>query len=111
MNFSKRVTQILAKIPNGKVATYGQIAALAGSPRAGRQVGALLRQLPAESPIPWQRVINSEGMISIENLAVPKNEQARRLQEEGIAVEFRNGNYWVDLKKYLWHSNRFPRLP
>lgn len=102
-SFSKRVIGEIGRIPNGKVATYGQIAALVHTPRAARMVGQVLRNLPANSQAPWHRVINSQGMISIENLRVPKSEQAKRLQEEGITVIFRDGNYWVDLKKYLWN--------
>lgn len=93
---------VVQKVPRGKVATYGQIAALVFSPRAARMAGFALKTLPPNSKIPWQRVVNREGMISIENLAVSKAEQAKRLQKEGVRVEFRNGNYWVDLEKYLW---------
>ena len=89
-------------IPRGRVATYGQIAALVYTPRAARAVGLVLRNLPANTKVPWHRVINAHGMISIENLNVPKQEQARRLQKEGIEVRFRDGNWWVDLRKYLW---------
>lgn len=65
-------------------------------------VGLVLSKLPKATKLPWHRVINSQGIISIENLAVPKAEQARRLQAEGVKVELRDGNYWVDLSKYLW---------
>ena len=102
MNFAEQVLQVLGKIPKGQVATYGQVAAIVYSPRAARAVGQILRNLPQDTGMPWHRVIASTGMISIENLSVPKSEQVRRLQEEGIEVIFRDGNYWVDLKKYLW---------
>ncbi len=102
MNFAKRAIVALKKIPEGRVATYGLLAASISTPRAARAIGLVLSKFKADSQIPWYRVINSKGMISIENLAVPKQEQARRLQKEGVRVEFRNGNYWVDLKKYLW---------
>lgn len=92
----------MVRVPKGRVATYGQIAAMVSTPRAARVVGGILRSLPERSSVPWQRIINSRGMISIENLAVPKAEQATRLQEEGIEVKFKDGNYWIDLKKYLW---------
>ena len=100
MNFQQAVYRAVSKIPKGRVATYGQIAAGVSSSRAARQVGVVLKNLPAGSNIPWHRVINSKGMFSIENLVVPKAEQARRLQAEGIKVIFRDGNFWVDLKKY-----------
>ena len=70
--------KFISAVPVGRVATYGQIAAMAGSPRAARMVGGILRDLPENSQVPWQRVINQRGMISIENLAVPKSEQAER---------------------------------
>jgi len=55
------VCQLVRLIPAGSVATYGQIAAYAGSPRAARQVGAVLAGLPQDTPVPWQRVINAAG--------------------------------------------------
>ena len=102
MIFFEKVYTVVAKIPKGRVATYGQIAAFISTPRASRVVGFALRNLPAKSQIPWQRVLNGRGMISIENMAISKAEQARCLQAEGIKVKFKNSNYWVDLGKYLW---------
>ena len=87
------------RIPYGRVATYGQIAAALGSPRAARMVGTALSR--CSSDIPWHRVINRRGMVSIENLHVPKEEQAARLQAEGIEVELRDNNFFVPLKKFL----------
>lgn len=101
-NFSARVIGLVSKVPKGRVATYGQIAALVSTPRAARVVGYVLHSLPANTKIPWQRVISGHGMISIENISLPKPEQARRLQREGVEVKFKDGNYWVDLDKYLW---------
>ena len=100
MNFFAEVYRLVKKIPKGRVATYGQIASLISTPRAARVVGFALRQLPAN--IPWQRVINSRGMISIENLNCPKSLQAQLLKKEGIIVTLQEENYWVDLKKYQW---------
>lgn len=102
MNFFDQVYEIITQIPKGRVATYGQIAALISTPRAARQVGYALSQLPKDSHIPWQRVVNSHGMISIENMSIPKPAQAEYLQADGIEVKFRDGNYWVDMEKYLW---------
>lgn len=99
-NFYQRVFKLVRQIPPGKVATYGQIAAILGSPRSARLVGWALRGL--DNNVPWQRVINREGMISIENLNCPKDLQARLLKNEGVVVELKNENYWVDLTKYLW---------
>lgn len=63
-SFSQRVFHIVAAIPYGKVTTYGEVARLAGSPRAARQVGGVLRRLPEGSTLPWHRVINRHGQIS-----------------------------------------------
>lgn len=100
--FFEKIYGAVSKIPKGRVATYGQIAAIVSSPRAARQVGLALKNLDATSKVPWHRVVNASGMISIENLSVPKEEQVRRLQKEGVKVESRDGNYWVNLKDYLW---------
>ena len=101
-DFVAKVIRLVSRIPSGHVMTYGQIASIISTPRAARVVGFVLRHLPQGSKVPWQRVINAKGMISIENISVHKSEQARRLQEEGIEVKFKDGNYWVDLRKHLW---------
>jgi len=80
--------------------TYGGVAAEIGYPRSARMVGWALARL--EPGVPWQRVINREGMISIENLQVPKELQAELLQKEGIKVKKIKGNFFIDLKKYGW---------
>jgi len=85
MSFEKQVIKKIKSIPPGKVATYGQIAALAGTPKA-----ALM-------------VINSEGRISIINMSYPAELQAKLLQDEGVKVEMKGGSYYVDLAQYLWH--------
>ena len=104
MDFYVAVAQLVKRIPRGRVATYGQIAGLISAPRAARMVGYALRQMTGR--VPWQRVINSKGMISIENLYCPKELQARLLTGEGVTVKKQNGNYWVDLKKYQWQPNK-----
>lgn len=118
MNFYQQVYQIVKKIPKGRVATYGQIAGLISTPKAARVVGFALRLLLASLAwrqgrrrsgpvnIPWQRVINCRGIISIENLDCPKELQAQLLKKEGITVTFKQGNYWVDLNKYLWQPKK-----
>ena len=103
-NLFFRIYNAVRKIPRGKVATYGQIAAAIGTPRSARIVGWALRSLPTDTKVPWQRVINSEGRLSIENMNATKELQAELLRQEGIDVEYRDGNFWVDLKKYGWTS-------
>lgn len=102
MSFKEQVIKKIKLIPPGKVATYGQIAALAGSPRAALMVGRILRYSSENEQLPWQRVINSKGRISIINLAYPAELQAKLLQEEGVEVEKRAGSYFVNLAHYLW---------
>lgn len=108
MNFYDQVYSITKKIPKGKVATYGQIAAMISSPRAARIVGWALHMTDdkPELKLPWQRVINSKGMISTTCLNHPKDHQAMLLKKDGVKVEFKEGNYWVDLNKYLWRPKK-----
>ena len=110
MNFYAQVYKITAKIPKGKVATYGQIAGLISTPRAARIVGWALHLVDAkpELKLPWQRVINSKGMISTTCLDHPKEQQAYLLKKEGVKVDFIDGNYFIDLKKYLWQIKLIP---
>ena len=106
MNFFKKIISIVKKIPRGRVATYGQIAALAGSPRGARTVGWALHGLPEKElqKVPWHRVINREGRVSTTCMDHPGEQQAMLLKNERIAVKYKDGNYFVDLKKYLWHA-------
>lgn len=101
-NLTFRVYGKVRQIPKGRVATYGQIAALLGSPRASRQVGWALNRLKPGTTVPWQRVINREGRITIANARATKDLQAALLRAEGVVVDYRQGNYWVDLTRYQW---------
>lgn len=103
-NFYQSVYKLAKRIPRGKVATYGQIAALLGSPRGARMVGWALHVLPDDQlkNVPWQRVINREGRISTTCQEHSSNLQAKLLKKEGVEVTMRQGNYFVDLKKFLW---------
>jgi len=106
MSFSQRVYAVVKKIPKGKVATYGQVAALIGSPRASRQVGWALHALDAAKSenVPWQRVINKQGYISIMNREHAQDEQAWKLKQDGVKVVKKEKLWWVDLEKYLWEK-------
>jgi len=84
-------------IPEGRVATYGQIARLAGFPKHARHVGYALVALPDDSGVPWFRVINAEGGISKRD-PFDEKEQLRRLEAEGVA--FLSGR--VNLKLHGW---------
>jgi methylated-DNA-protein-cysteine methyltransferase-like protein len=108
VNFYQQVFSIVKAIPQGHVATYGQIAAILGSPRAARMVGQALKD--CDQTVPWQRVINRHGMISIENMEVTKDDQASLLRQENIEVQERDGNLWVDLNQYLIDSTTLSLL-
>ena len=88
----------LAAIPQGKVVTYGQLGDLAGVPRAARQVGYILRNLPTETTLPWYRVINAAGKISLGPDTDSGIRQRALLQEEGVV--FNNGR--ISLKQFRW---------
>lgn len=97
--FGERVYWLTRQIPPGRVATYGQLALFAGSPRAARAVGNLMRSsLEKGVKIPWHRVINSKGGISYRNDVSRATAQKRRLRDEG--VEFENGR--CDLGSCRW---------
>ena len=102
MSFARQVIDTIKRGPRGRVATYGQIAALAGSPRAALMVGRILHHSSESEQLPWQRIINSQGRISIVNMTYPAELQATLLEEEGVTVEKRTGSYYVDLAKFLW---------
>ncbi len=101
-NLYFKIYGMVRRVPKGKVASYGQIAALIGSPRASQVVGWALRALKPGSKVPWQRVVNKAGMISIENMHAPKELQAMLLRQEGVEVQEREGNLFVDLKTFGW---------
>lgn len=93
------ILAVVALIPFGKVASYGQVAALAGLPRHARLVGRVLSRMDESSQIPWHRVINSQGQISLSRLDdLGYNEQQARLLSEGIL--FKNGK--VSFKEFGW---------
>ncbi|UPT74828.1 MAG: MGMT family protein [Elusimicrobiota bacterium] len=98
MTLYERFYEVVARIPRGRVATYGQVAALAGLPRHSRHVGYALAALTGDR-VPWQRVINSRGEISSRDYPDAVRGQRARLEDEG--VEF-DGRGRVPLKKYQW---------
>jgi methylated-DNA-protein-cysteine methyltransferase-like protein len=96
--FSDLVKAAIKRVPRGRVATYGQIAKLAGNPRAVRAVVWILHSSSAKHGLPWHRVINSRGVIALRP-GTGFEEQVMRLVDEGVRV---GGNGEVDLKKYQW---------
>lgn len=92
------ILQVVALIPYGKVATYGQIAKMAGLPKHARLVGRVLQQVE-DKHLPWHRVINSQGKISLSKLdAQGDNLQIIKLQAENIVVNAGK----INLKLYQW---------
>lgn len=104
MSFSQKVVELIKKIPKGKVATYGQIAALANSPRAAISVGQILHRSSEKHDLPWQRVINRQGRISVSCLEHPAEMQVALLREDGVKVIEKNGSFWVNLGQYQWQK-------
>lgn len=98
MSFYGTVYEIVRKIPEGKVATYGQIAVLAGKPGAARAVGNALHHNPAQSLTPCHRVVNSRGRLSGAFAFGGLKEQRFLLEREGVEVV----NYQVDLNHFQW---------
>ncbi|TMO75117.1 cysteine methyltransferase [Pseudoalteromonas sp. S3776] len=89
---------IIANIPAGFVASYGQVAALAGYPQNSRLVGRLLKQMPDDSVIPWHRVVNSQGKISFPAGSDKYQEQRQKLLLEGVS--FKNDK--VNMRECRW---------
>ncbi|MDN3018017.1 MGMT family protein [Paenibacillus sp. BSR1-1] len=96
--FTENVVEIIRNIPAGKVMTYGQIAALAGSPRAARQVVRILHSMSKKHRLPWHRVINAKGQIALQD-EESYQEQLWSLEAEGIEVGL---NGVIDLKIYQY---------
>ena len=99
MTANARIYSIVAKIPRGKVATYGQIAALAGIPREARKVGRALHALPVGSDVPWQRVINAKAEVSRRKRSEAHLLQRQLLEDEGIVFD-EHGR--VNFKRFRW---------
>ena len=96
-----RVWRTVSRIPYGRVATYGQVAREAGVGRRARMVGRALRALPAGSDVPWHRVINARGEISLPAGSDSRREQRHRLESEGVV--FRDGR--IDLAEFRWRPS------
>ena len=99
--FYTRIYELVAQIPPGRVATYGQIALLAGNPMAARQVGYAMSGAPVELKLPCHRVINRLGELAPEHAFGGYEIQRMLLEGEGITF-LDNGR--VDLKQHLWRE-------
>lgn len=95
----RRIYAVVRRIPRGRVATYGQVARLAGLPGHARQVGYALHALPAGTTVPWHRVVNAQGAISRRAVPGPELDQRLRLEVEGVRFDARGR---VALQKVRW---------
>jgi methylated-DNA-protein-cysteine methyltransferase-like protein len=96
--FHQRVIEIIKQIPRGKVATYGQIAVYAGSPRAARQVVRTLHSSSRKEDLPWHRVVNSQGRISLKP-GQGYEIQKTLLMKEGVVFDLQDN---IDFDHFLW---------
>ena len=101
MNFFETVYTMVSKIPSGRVATYGQIARMAGNPRASRAVGYALHVNPMPGAVPCHRVVNRFGGLS--DAFLPAGRETHRMLLEMEGVGFRPDGT-VDLEQYLWRG-------
>ena len=97
---------MVRKVPRGRVATYGQIAELAGLEGHARQVGYALHNLPEKSSVPWHRVVNAKGEISARTGS--DSHELQRLLLEAEGVEF-DGRSRIDLRRYRWEVAKAQR--
>jgi len=101
-----RIHDVVSQIPHGRVATYGQVARLAGLPGQARLVGYALHALPAGTSVPWQRVVNAQGAIS-----TPSGHdtlQRRLLEREGIRFDSRGR---IPFASFQWRPGRSRAAP
>ncbi|MEJ6474695.1 MGMT family protein [Pseudoalteromonas piscicida] len=97
-DLAEKIFTVIGGIPEGKVASYGQIARLAGYPKHARKVGQLLKNLPAGSSLPWYRVVNSQRRISFPANSAKFDEQKARLEAENVRFSASN----VIAKSCFW---------
>ncbi|MBK52258.1 MAG: cysteine methyltransferase [Gammaproteobacteria bacterium] len=95
------IWQVVSRIPRGKVATYGQVAQLANLPGYARFVGYAMRMLPSDSKLPWFRVVNSRGRLSLPDHSAQYRVQQKTLEAEGVV--FKNGK--LSLLTYQWATD------
>ena len=91
----------MRRIPRGRVATYGGIAELAGLEGHARQVGYALHDLPSNSGVPWHRVINAKGEISLRTGGDSHELQRMLLEAEGVELDLAGR---IDLKRFRWRG-------
>ncbi|WKA57624.1 MGMT family protein [Planococcus shenhongbingii] len=100
--FTEKAIETIKKIPFGKVMTYGQIAAHAGSPRGARQVARLLHSMSSKHQLPWHRVVNARGQIAIQNEEARFAQQSF-LEKEGVEVD-QHGK--INFERFLFRPDQ-----
>jgi methylated-DNA-protein-cysteine methyltransferase-like protein len=100
------IYRAVRRIPRGKVATYGQVAAIAGLGRGARQVGYAMHALPTGTAVPWHRVVNARGEISRRASGEGELDQRLRLEAEGVRFSWRGR---IDLRRHGWQPARSRR--
>jgi methylated-DNA-protein-cysteine methyltransferase related protein len=101
-SFTEQVHRMVALIPPGRVASYGGVAAVMGQPRAARGVGQALRALADGSDVPWWRVVNRNGEISIRGFTHGPQLQRSLLEGEGVTFD-RHGR--IDWSRFGWSGD------
>jgi len=99
----KDIYRIVRRIPRGRVATYGQIATLAGIDGQARQVGYALHNLPTGADVPWHRVVNARGEVSLRTTSDSHQLQRMLLEAEGVIFDTRGR---VDMERFRWEGKR-----
>ncbi|MFV0400540.1 MAG: MGMT family protein [Oscillospiraceae bacterium] len=100
--FERTVHEVVATIPRGKVATYGQVAELAGMPGGGQEVGHIMSRVTAAKNLPCHRVVNKTGTLSPDYAFGGQEQQRAMLEEEGILFT-RDGR--IDMVRHQWNEN------
>jgi methylated-DNA-protein-cysteine methyltransferase-like protein len=100
--FKEHIIKVISAIPFGKVVSYGQVALYVGMPRAARQVGWILNGLEGKTEVPWWRVVNNTGRISIKGSKYSAIEQKELLESEGINVR---NDLTFDIEEYRFRPD------
>jgi methylated-DNA-protein-cysteine methyltransferase related protein len=98
-SFSERVYSLVCRVPRGRVVSYGGVAALLGHPRAARGVGQALHALPDGADVPWWRVVNRHGEISIRGIPHGARLQRTLLESEGVRFDSAGR---IDWRRFGW---------
>jgi methylated-DNA-protein-cysteine methyltransferase-like protein len=100
VDYLAKFWMVIAHIPKGKVATYGDVAAMAGYPRMARAVGRCLKNLPQDSNLPWHRVLNAKGMLSFPQDSAKYRQQRQLLESEGVLFQ----QHKIALARHRWRG-------